>query len=46
MVDKPLIEKPLRISNVRPDLLYENPHARAFPEQPLSEEQDVSLGVF
>jgi hypothetical protein len=32
VVEKPLIEKPLELSNVRPKLLYENPHARALPE--------------
>jgi hypothetical protein len=42
VVDKPMLEKPLRISSVGPDFLYENPCQRAFPDQSLCEQQDVN----
>jgi hypothetical protein len=45
VVDKPMIEKPLGLSSVRPDFLYENPRERALPDQPLCEQQDASSRV-
>jgi hypothetical protein len=36
-----MIEKPLGLSSVKTDFLYENPHKREFPDQPLCEQQDA-----
>jgi hypothetical protein len=45
VVDKPMIEKPLGFSSVKPDFLYENPREKALPDQSLCEQQDVSSRV-
>jgi hypothetical protein len=41
MVDKPMLEKPLELSSVRLDFLYENRHQRASPDQFVCEQHDV-----
>jgi hypothetical protein len=45
VVDKPIIMKPPGLSSVGPDFLHENPCERAFPDQPLCEQQDVTSRV-